>query len=239
VLPITHHTKDAQGRARIVAYAKWDLAMPDERGARFPPWHGDMPHSCAPGVSGNRCCMPGSLNTVNHSSVMAGRSSIYQKYVKVVDPDTKDAQGRARIVAYAKWDLAMPDEAGKRLVVEDPTYSSASDHPSHACALSPAPQRKHHTKPYQKYVKVVDPDTKDAQGRARIVAYAKWDLAITVVLPITHHTPARSLQPPKESITILSRHVPVPRVPTCSQSPIKNTSRSSTPTRKTRKGAHG
>jgi hypothetical protein len=64
--------------------------------------------------------MPGSLNTVNHSSVMAGRSSIvassktrgagaeanrtdmltkpYQKYIKVVDPDTKDAQGRARIV---------------------------------------------------------------------------------------------------------------------------------------------
>ncbi|OQD66665.1 hypothetical protein PENPOL_c004G04721 [Penicillium polonicum] len=36
-------TKDAQGQTRIVAYAKWDLAMPDERGARFPPWHGDMP----------------------------------------------------------------------------------------------------------------------------------------------------------------------------------------------------
>ncbi|KAJ5208052.1 hypothetical protein N7449_002431 [Penicillium cf. viridicatum] len=34
--------KDAQGQARIVAYAKWDLAMSDERGARFPPWHGDM-----------------------------------------------------------------------------------------------------------------------------------------------------------------------------------------------------
>ncbi|KOS41871.1 hypothetical protein ACN38_g7252 [Penicillium nordicum] len=36
-------TKDAQGQARIAAYAKWDLAMPDERGPRFPPWHGDMP----------------------------------------------------------------------------------------------------------------------------------------------------------------------------------------------------
>ncbi|OQE46325.1 hypothetical protein PENCOP_c001G04652 [Penicillium coprophilum] len=40
---IDPNTKDAQGQARIVAYAKWDLAMPDERGARFPPWHGDMP----------------------------------------------------------------------------------------------------------------------------------------------------------------------------------------------------
>lgn len=32
--------------------------------------------SRARGVSGNRWRMPGSLNTVNHSSVIAGRSSI-------------------------------------------------------------------------------------------------------------------------------------------------------------------
>lgn len=38
----------------------------------------------------------------------------YQKYVKVVDPESKDANGRPRIVAYAKWDLAMPDERGSR-----------------------------------------------------------------------------------------------------------------------------
>lgn len=44
---IEPNTKDAQGRPRIVAYAKWDLAMADERGPRFPPWHGDMPqHDC-------------------------------------------------------------------------------------------------------------------------------------------------------------------------------------------------
>jgi hypothetical protein len=35
-------SKDVNGRPRIVAYAKWDLAMPDERGRRFPPWHEDM-----------------------------------------------------------------------------------------------------------------------------------------------------------------------------------------------------
>ncbi|KAJ5832204.1 acyl-CoA N-acyltransferase [Penicillium riverlandense] len=34
---------DDQGRLRIAAYAKWDLAMPDERGRRYPPWHEDMP----------------------------------------------------------------------------------------------------------------------------------------------------------------------------------------------------
>lgn len=30
---------DVHGRARIVAYAVWDLSMPEERGPRFPPWH--------------------------------------------------------------------------------------------------------------------------------------------------------------------------------------------------------
>lgn len=34
---------DAKGRPRIAAFAKWDLAMPEERGRRWPPWHGDMP----------------------------------------------------------------------------------------------------------------------------------------------------------------------------------------------------
>lgn len=34
---------DAHGRPRIVAFAKWDLAMPKERGRRWPPWHADQP----------------------------------------------------------------------------------------------------------------------------------------------------------------------------------------------------
>ena len=37
----------------------------------------------------------------------------FQKYIKVVDPNTQDA-GRPRLVAYAKWDLAMADERGPR-----------------------------------------------------------------------------------------------------------------------------
>ncbi|OQD80283.1 hypothetical protein PENANT_c037G07134 [Penicillium antarcticum] len=36
-------TKDVDGRPRLAAYAKWDLAMPNQRGPRFPPWHADMP----------------------------------------------------------------------------------------------------------------------------------------------------------------------------------------------------
>lgn len=36
-------SKDEQGRPRIVAFGVWDLAMPEERGRRFPPWHVDCP----------------------------------------------------------------------------------------------------------------------------------------------------------------------------------------------------
>lgn len=36
-------SRDANGRPRIAAYAKWDLSMPDERGRRYPPWHEEMP----------------------------------------------------------------------------------------------------------------------------------------------------------------------------------------------------
>lgn len=38
----------------------------------------------------------------------------YQRYMKIVDPDCRDAHGRPRIAAFAKWDLAMPDERGRR-----------------------------------------------------------------------------------------------------------------------------
>lgn len=32
-----------RGQARIVAWAKWDLSMPAERGRRFPAWHAEQP----------------------------------------------------------------------------------------------------------------------------------------------------------------------------------------------------
>lgn len=35
--------RDEQDRPRLVAFAAWDLAMPEERGRRFPPWHADSP----------------------------------------------------------------------------------------------------------------------------------------------------------------------------------------------------
>jgi len=38
---------DARGKPQVAAFAKWDLAMPTERGRRYPHWHEDMPaHDC-------------------------------------------------------------------------------------------------------------------------------------------------------------------------------------------------
>lgn len=37
----------------------------------------------------------------------------YQKYLKVVDPDTTP-NGRPKVVAYAKWDTSTPEERGPR-----------------------------------------------------------------------------------------------------------------------------
>jgi hypothetical protein len=34
---------DGPGKRRVAAWAKWDLAMPEERKRRYPPWHEDMP----------------------------------------------------------------------------------------------------------------------------------------------------------------------------------------------------
>ncbi|KAJ6143116.1 hypothetical protein N7471_002569 [Penicillium samsonianum] len=41
---IDTESKDERGRPRLVAFGKWDLAMPEERGRRFPHWHADSPY---------------------------------------------------------------------------------------------------------------------------------------------------------------------------------------------------
>lgn len=41
--PYQPNSRDAHGRPRIVAFAKWDLAMSEERGRRWPVWHADQP----------------------------------------------------------------------------------------------------------------------------------------------------------------------------------------------------
>ncbi|KAM0221490.1 hypothetical protein ACHAQD_005405 [Fusarium lateritium] len=38
----------------------------------------------------------------------------FQRYIKIVDPDSKDELGRPRVAAFAKWDTSMPRERGRR-----------------------------------------------------------------------------------------------------------------------------
>lgn len=48
--PFQHYIKvvdegdiNERGKARIIAYAKWDTGSQEQRGARYIPWHADMP----------------------------------------------------------------------------------------------------------------------------------------------------------------------------------------------------
>ncbi|KAJ5652712.1 hypothetical protein N7507_010138 [Penicillium longicatenatum] len=38
----------------------------------------------------------------------------YQTYLKILDPEIKDSEGRPRMVAWGKWDQSMPNERGLR-----------------------------------------------------------------------------------------------------------------------------
>ncbi|ELR04416.1 hypothetical protein GMDG_01492 [Pseudogymnoascus destructans 20631-21] len=38
------------------------------------------------------------------------------KYLRIVDPESKDKQGRPRIVAFGMWDLDMPSTMASRLL---------------------------------------------------------------------------------------------------------------------------
>ncbi|KAI8665390.1 hypothetical protein LRP88_04101 [Fusarium phalaenopsidis] len=44
----------------------------------------------------------------------------YQHYIKVIDPSSKDHQGRPRIAAFAKWDTATQEERGPRYPAWNP-----------------------------------------------------------------------------------------------------------------------
>jgi len=48
-------------------------------------------------------------------------------------------------------------------------------------------------KPFQKYVKVIDTESVDEQGRPRIVAYAKWDLSMLADRAVGHRGMRSSL----------------------------------------------
>ncbi|KAJ5116640.1 hypothetical protein N7456_000988 [Penicillium angulare] len=53
----------------------------------------------------------------------------YQKYLRVIDTASTDEQGRPRLAAFGKWDLAMPEERGRRFSwwCEDSPYQDCED----------------------------------------------------------------------------------------------------------------
>ena len=44
----------------------------------------------------------------------------HYKYVRVVDTDSKDEQGRPRLIAFGKWDTSTPAERGRRFPLWHP-----------------------------------------------------------------------------------------------------------------------
>ncbi|KAJ5122772.1 acetyltransferase [Penicillium atrosanguineum] len=97
-------SKDADEKSRIVAYAKWDLATPEERGPRYPPWHDDMPRELCEALV--------SRGESNRKRVMGD-----QKHIFATHPDYQ-RQGAASILV--KWGCDLADVEGLR------TYVSAS-----------------------------------------------------------------------------------------------------------------
>ncbi|KAJ6037517.1 hypothetical protein N7444_010222 [Penicillium canescens] len=64
---------------------------------------------------------PGVRQWMTEANLNDMQQKPYQKYIKIVDPTTKDATGQPRLAAYAKWDLSMPDQRGPRFPLGMPT----------------------------------------------------------------------------------------------------------------------
>jgi hypothetical protein len=70
---------------------------------------------------------PGVRQWMTEANLYDMQQKPYQKYIKIVDPTTKDVTGQPRLAAYAKWDLSMPDQRGPRF----PPWHA--DQPSQDC----------------------------------------------------------------------------------------------------------
>ncbi|KAL4975998.1 acyl-CoA N-acyltransferase [Aspergillus desertorum] len=100
--------RDERGQKyeRIVAYAKWDLATPEERGRRYPLWHGDMP--------AGQCDEFFEREERERERVM-GRIRHYYLDTLVVHPEY---QRRGVGSMLLRWGCNLADEAGVALYVD-------------------------------------------------------------------------------------------------------------------------
>ncbi|KAH8884165.1 acetyltransferase [Thozetella sp. PMI_491] len=111
--PFQHYVKivdpestDAEGRARIVAYAKWDTAMISERGARYPAWADDMPAEA---------CNTFFQREDNERRRVMGDTKHYYLDTLATDPDY---QRRGAGSALVKWGCDLADEHGVAAYVD-------------------------------------------------------------------------------------------------------------------------
>ncbi|KAJ5691970.1 Acyl-CoA N-acyltransferase [Penicillium macrosclerotiorum] len=99
-------SNNANGQPRLVAYAKWDLAMVAERGSRFPPWHEDQP-------AGDCDNFFGSLEK-ERQRVMGDRKNFYLDMLGTHPEYRKRGAGSMLV----KWGCDLADDEGAGAYVD-------------------------------------------------------------------------------------------------------------------------
>ncbi|KAL4799313.1 acetyltransferase [Aspergillus venezuelensis] len=97
---------DNDDEGRIVAYAKWDTSTSEERGRRYPPWHGDMP--------GTECDAFFEREESERVRVMGG---IRHYYIDTLATHP-DYQRRGAGSMLLQWGCDMADKDGVALYVD-------------------------------------------------------------------------------------------------------------------------
>lgn len=123
--------KDEQGQFQLVAFGKWDKAMPDERGRRFPEWCKDSPYEECQGLidtlEGERARVMGSVRHYCMNSSLGGRyekpgNFANSKYARYTDLDTlathPDYQGRGAGSMIVKYGCDLADQDGVSAYVD-------------------------------------------------------------------------------------------------------------------------
>ncbi|KAL4767984.1 acyl-CoA N-acyltransferase [Aspergillus nidulans var. acristatus] len=95
-----------QKHERIIAYAKWDLSTPEERGRRYPLWHHDMPAA--------ECEMFFEREERERRRVTGGLKHYYLDTL-VVQPDYQRRGAGSMLV---QWGCDLADEEGVALYVD-------------------------------------------------------------------------------------------------------------------------
>lgn len=97
---------DDKGRVQVLAYAKWDTAMRNVRGARFPPWAAETPSE--------ECTAVFDMLDANRDRVM-GEAKHYYLDLLCTDPDFQKRGAGSMLV---KWGCDLADKDGVSAYVD-------------------------------------------------------------------------------------------------------------------------